>query len=140
MGDWCFQLLNRGRNFGVGIYFVTRRVQRISKDAFDLSQHVFFFRCGLKSRGYIEDMIGREETRKIMHLPLFHFLHYNVETEESSVHVLKLGRAIPEQEQKAKTAEEKDIKEGRLEEVRGEPKEGGEKAEKEDGVTEERRR
>lgn len=53
-----------------------------------------------------------------MALPLYHFLHYNVETEESSVHVLKLGRAITEEESKAKEVEEKGIKEGRVEEAK----------------------
>lgn len=91
LGENAFDLINRGRNWGVGIIAVTRRVQRISKDYFDLCQHCFFFRCGLKSREYIADMLGKDITRRIVTLPLFHFLHYNVETEETSVHVLKLG-------------------------------------------------
>ena len=91
LGENAFDLINRGRNWGVGIFAVTRRVQRLSKDFFDLCQHCFLFRCGLKSREYIADMIGWEDTRKIMSLQLYHFLHFNVETEESSVYVLKLG-------------------------------------------------
>jgi len=91
LGENAFDLINRGRNWGVGVLAVTRRIQRLSKDFFDLCQDVFLFRCGLKSREYITDMIGRESTKKIMALPLFHFLYFNVETEESSVHVLKLG-------------------------------------------------
>lgn len=91
MGENTFDLINRGRNWGVGVFAVTRRIQRLSKDFFDLCQQVFLFRCGLKSREYITDMIGKESTRQIMQLPLYHFLHFSVETEESSVHVLKLG-------------------------------------------------
>lgn len=91
MGENTFDLINRGRNWGVGIFAVTRRIQRLSKDFFDLCQHVFLFRCGLKSREYIADMIGKESTRQIMQLPLYHFLHFSVETEETAVHVLKLG-------------------------------------------------
>lgn len=91
LGENAFDLVNRGRNWGVGIIAVTRRVQRISKDYFDLCQSCFFFRCGLKSREYIADMVGKEVTRKIVTLPVWHFLHYNVETEETSVHVLRLG-------------------------------------------------
>lgn len=49
-----------------------------------------------------------------MQLPLYHFLHYNVETEESSVHVLKLGRAITEKENKNLKAEEDMIKKGKV--------------------------
>lgn len=74
-----------------------------------MCQHVFLFRCGLKSREYIKEMIGKENTQKIMQLPLYHFLHYSVETEESHVYVLKLG-ARPRLESKgtgtAKPSEE----------------------------------
>lgn len=91
LGEHAFDLINRGRNWGVGIVAITRRIQRLSKDYFDLCQHLFLFRIGLKSREYVADMIGWEVTRKVMRLPLYHFLHYNIETEDSSVHVLKLG-------------------------------------------------
>jgi len=47
-------------------------------------------------------MIGKEETRKILSLPLYHFLYYNVETEESSVYVLRLGASQRVEEEKAK--------------------------------------
>lgn len=127
MGQYTFTLLNRGRNFGVGIFFNTRRIQRISKDAFDLAQHCFFFKCGLKSRGYIEDMVGRDTVRKIMTLPLYHFLHYNVETEESSVMVLKLGGAradvVTKEEEVKRKAEGESVKEGKVEELKPESKE-----------------
>jgi len=86
-----FDLVNRGRNWGVGIVAVTRRIQRLSKDYFDLCQRCFFFRCGLKSQQYIADMIGRENTRKIMQLPRYHFLYYDVEQEQSNIYVLRLG-------------------------------------------------
>lgn len=91
MGDNAFDLVNRGRNWGVGVFAVTRRIQRISKDFFDLCSHAFFFKCGLKSRDYIADMIGKENTRTIMRLEPFQFLHYNVQTEAATVHRLKLG-------------------------------------------------
>jgi len=91
LGENAFDLINRGRNWGIGVFAVTRRIQRLSKDFFDLCSHAFLFRCGLKSRAYIEEMIGKQNTYKIMTLPQYHFLSYNVETEESSVHVLKLG-------------------------------------------------
>lgn len=90
LGENAFDLINRGRNWGVGIVAVTRRIQRLSKDFFDLCQHLFLFRTGLKSREYIADMIGWVDTKRVIQLPLYHFLHYNVETEESSVYVLKL--------------------------------------------------
>lgn len=52
-------------------------------------------------------------------LSLNHFLHYNVETEESSVHVLKLGggasRVVTKGEDAKRQEEEQSIKEGRVE-------------------------
>lgn len=125
LGENAFDLINRGRNWGVGIFAVTRRIQRLSKDFFDLCQHCFIFRIGLKSRGYVADMIGWDETRKIMALPLYHFLHYNVETEESSVHVLKMGagagKVITKEEDDKRKQEENQIKQGRVEEKETKP-------------------
>lgn len=115
LGENAFDLINRGRNWGVGIYAVTRRIQRISKDFFDLCQHLFLFRIGLKSREYVADMIGKAETQKVIKLPIYHFLHYNVETEESTVHVLKLGRAITAEEHKANQETEGKIKDAHVE-------------------------
>jgi len=91
LGENAFDLINRGRNWGVGVFAVTRRIQRISKDFFDLCQCCFFFRCGLKSREYIADLTGWDTVRDIMSLPLYNFVYYNVETEEYGIRVLKLG-------------------------------------------------
>lgn len=86
-------MINRGRNWGVGVIAVTRRIQRLSKDYFDLCQHAFFFRCGLKSRGYIEDMVGKDAIQLIINLPLYHFLYYSVEEETYEVGVIELHKA-----------------------------------------------
>jgi|GEM_PF-2760999 len=111
LGEHTFSLVNRGRNYGVGIFAVTRRIQRLSKDFFDLCSHTFLFRCGLKSREYISEMIGKENTQKILRLPQFHFLSYNVETEESSVHVLKLGASPRVETGPAKTVPAEQVEE-----------------------------
>lgn len=91
LGEHTFDLINRGRNWNIGIVAVTRRIQRLSKDFFDLCQVCFFFRCGLKSRSYLEDMIGKEAVAMIRRLPEYHFLYYNIETEEYLVRTLDLG-------------------------------------------------
>ena len=91
LGPYAFDLVNRGRNWGIGIIAVTRRIQRISKDFFDLCQNVVFFKCGLKSREYISDLIGKEHLGTIMSLERFHFMYYNLETEESTIAHLQLG-------------------------------------------------
>jgi len=85
----------------VGIVAVTRRIQRLSKDYFDLCQHLFVFRIGLKSREYIADMIGWNLTRQIITLPQYHFLHFNIEDESHSINVLKLEAGGERLEQKA---------------------------------------
>jgi len=95
-------LIQSGRNWGIGIYLTTRRIQQLDKSFFDLSQHVFFFRCGLKSRDYIGDLIGKDYVVKplrsaynnlkygITSLPPFHAVYFNVETEENEIVSLEM--------------------------------------------------
>ena len=54
---------------------------------------MFFFRCGLRSRSYIEDMVGKESMKKISELKPFHFLHFDLQIEETTVAILDLGQA-----------------------------------------------
>ena len=98
-------LIRMGRNWGIGVWATTRRIQDINKRFFDLAQHCFFFRCGLKSRDYIADMIGPEfvfptaspKYNKtgycILTLPPFHALHFNLDDETAVIVTLKLGGA-----------------------------------------------
>jgi hypothetical protein len=100
---WTQSLIQAGRNWGCGIYLNTRRIQRLDKSFFDLCQAVFFFRCGLKSREYISDLIGKDYVVKpsrsayntlkygITTLPPYHFLYFDLESEETEIGVLKLG-------------------------------------------------
>ncbi len=95
-------LIRMGRNWGIGIYATTRRIQDVAKRFFDLAQHAFFFQCGLQSREYIAKMIGNEFVYPypspkynrtgycIMTLPEFHFLHLDLRNETANVCVLKL--------------------------------------------------
>lgn len=92
LGPHAFDLINRGRNWGIGIIAVTRRIQRLNKDFFDLCQSVFFFKCGLRSRNYIEDMIGRTWAEKIRELEPFNFLHYDLGTEKATISVLEIEK------------------------------------------------
>ena len=84
LGPDSYNLINRGRNWGIGVVAVTRRIQRLSKDYFDLCDNIIFFRCGtqsLKIRGYLEEMIGSSICGQIRQLREHHFLFYNIETE-----------------------------------------------------------
>ncbi len=84
---------------------VTRRIQRLSKDFFDLCQHIFFFKCGLKSRGYIEEMCGPGISGKVISLPRYHFIYYNLETEDVEERWLELETARPHIEGKGEKRE-----------------------------------
>ena len=98
-------LIRMGRNWGIGIWATTRRIQDINKRFFDLAQHCFFFRCGLKSRDYIADMIGKEFVFPVAQpkynrtgytvttLPPYHCLHFNLEDESTEIVTLKMGGA-----------------------------------------------
>lgn len=96
---------------------------------------MFLFRIGLKSRGYIADMIGWDDTRKLMRLPEYHFMHYNVETEGSSIHVLKLGGTsagvVTKEEETKRQEEEQGIKKGHVEQQEIKQPEEPEKKEEE---------
>ena len=81
LGDDAFDIINRGRNWGIGIVGNTRRIQNMSKDFFDLCQWIFFFKSGLRSRDYIERMIGRPAALRILLLKEQHFLAYNLRDE-----------------------------------------------------------
>lgn len=89
LGEYAFDVVNRGRNWGIGMIAVTTRVQRLSKDFFDLCRMVFFFRCGLRSRSYLREMVP-DQVRVIQSLKPFHFLAYNLEEETGKVATLVL--------------------------------------------------
>jgi len=108
LGSYAFDLINRGRNWGNGVVAVTRRIQTLSKDFFDLSQYCFFFKCGLTSRDYVENLIGREAAKEIFGLKEYHFLAYDIEKETYEIAVLDITTAREhietpeEEEEKAK--------------------------------------
>lgn len=95
-------LIRMGRNWGVGIICTTRRIQDVNKRFFDLAQHAFFFKCGLQSREYIANMIGKEYVYPtaepkynttgycIMTLPEFAFLHLDLKTETADISRLQV--------------------------------------------------
>lgn len=90
-------LIRMGRNWGIGVFATTRRIQDLNKRLFDLAQHAFFFRCGLQSRDYIARMIGPEYVYPypapkynktgytITTLPEYAFLHLDLKTETADV-------------------------------------------------------
>ena len=75
----AFEVIHRGRNWGIGLLAVTRRIQSLSKEFFDLSDHVILFNCGLRAKSYLEDMIGKTESLRVARLDNFCFLHYDLD-------------------------------------------------------------
>ena len=96
-------LIRMGRNWGIGVWATTRRIQDINKRFFDLAQHVILFRCGLKSRDYIGALLGYEFVYPaaipkynktgfaITTLPPFHALAFNLEDESAQVVTISLS-------------------------------------------------
>lgn len=93
---YAFKLVKRGRNWGVGIYAVTRRLQDLSKGFFELCQHCFFFNCHPRVRKYLKDWLEPEAIDAIMSLPKYDFVYYNMETHQWLVSGLELPRSNPE--------------------------------------------
>lgn len=105
LGDRTASLIQMGRNWNVGVYGTTRRIQDVNKVWFDLGNRVFFFRAGLQSRGYIADKIGADfiynnrptkyNANKtgytLTNLPPYHCMHFDLTNETAEVLCLKLG-------------------------------------------------
>ena len=71
-------LVLRGRNRGVGLVAVTRRVANLSKTVFGLSEHVFLFKhFAPNDLEYLNRFIGKEWGLVVSELPEWHFLHYS---------------------------------------------------------------
>lgn len=92
VGENTMALLNRGRNYGIGVIASTQRIQHMGKYFFDLARVCIFFRCGFQSRKYIQQMVPPEVARIIWSLPDYHFVHYNLHSEQWGVARLELPR------------------------------------------------
>lgn len=103
---YAFKLVKRGRNWGVGIYAVTRRLQDLSKGFFELCQHCFFFNCHPRVKDYLKKQLEPEAISAIMSLAKYDFVHYNMETHEWSVSGLELPARNPEALARAKVEAE----------------------------------
>lgn len=103
LGEYTQQLVDMGRNWGAGVWGSTRRIQKLNKDFFDICQHLFFYRCGLTSREYIGNMIGKEYIVPVQQplynktgytittLPPYHCFHFNLAQETAEVITLETG-------------------------------------------------
>ncbi|MBW7998472.1 MAG: ATP-binding protein [Candidatus Glassbacteria bacterium] len=77
VGDPAMRAILRGRNRGVGITLITRRIAMLSKNFFSLSDHVFIFRhFSPNDISYLADFVGPETARRFMDLPDYYFAHF----------------------------------------------------------------
>jgi DNA helicase HerA-like ATPase len=75
-------IINRGRNYGIGYMAITRRIANLSKTAFSLSDHVFLFRFFAPNDvRYCSDFIGRDWAARLQELPKHNFLYYGAQGE-----------------------------------------------------------
>lgn len=95
-GTWTSELVNVGRNWGIGIIAVTQRIQEINKRFFGRCSHVFFFQCGIQAKQYITDMVGKELCSQIMNLGDWAFIQYSIDAarhnEPMEPQILELSR------------------------------------------------
>lgn len=92
---YAYRLVWRGRNWGVGIVAVTRRLQDLSKRYFMLCNHAFFFRCHPMVRDYLKKFLEPEALRMIMGLAKYDFLHYDMQTHRYQMSGLELPPPDP---------------------------------------------
>ena len=79
IGDAAMAMINRGRNYGVGIVAVSQRIQHINKNFWDVAQNIVFFRPGLKTRGaYLAEFVAKDAQLAIQALPDHEFIYYSL--------------------------------------------------------------
>lgn len=75
--EYAYKVIHQGRNRGIGVMAVTRRIADLSKTMFGLSQHVYIFRFfSPNDIDYIKGFVGKEWAERIRNLPQFHFIYY----------------------------------------------------------------
>ena len=95
IGDHTAAMLNRGRNYGIGVFVSSQRIQDITKRFFDLAQTIIFFRCGFTSRSYIGALLPKDAAMRINRLQDRQFLYYDLRTENYNVSTLKFPQDRP---------------------------------------------
>ena len=102
---YTMHLLHAGRNWGIGIWVVTQRIQDIDKKFFGRCRHLLLFQCGFDSFDYLSNFLHKDFIRKplrsefnknqygISTLPPHHFLHFDRWTQENNVYVVK-GKSL----------------------------------------------
>ena len=82
LSPYAFKIVLQGRNRGIGVIAVTRRIANLSKTVFSLSDHVFLFRFFAPNDiRYCQEFVGREWATRLQKLPKYRFIYYGAEGE-----------------------------------------------------------
>ena len=77
IADTAKSVILRGRNRGIGVVAITRRIADLNKTFFSLSEHVFIFRhFSPNDVAYLASFIGKDTAASLDSIPDFHFLHF----------------------------------------------------------------
>ncbi len=79
---YAFKIILQGRNKGIGLIAVTRRIANLSKTVFSLSNHVFLFRFfSPNDIKYCQEFIGKHWAEHLRTITRYNFLYYSSEGE-----------------------------------------------------------
>jgi energy-coupling factor transporter ATP-binding protein EcfA2 len=89
IGRDTMAMLNRRRNYGIGVVPISQRPQHINKNFWDLAQNIVFFRCGLATRDYLRRFITPDAKTAIDHLKDTQFIYYSLRDDTWNKAMLK---------------------------------------------------
>ncbi len=89
IGEDTMAMINRGRNFGVGIVAISQRIQHITKNYWDLAQNIVFFRPGLKTRTILGEFGTKDAKVAIENLRDREFIHFSLRDDTWNKAMLK---------------------------------------------------
>ncbi len=75
--DHAYKIVNMGRNRGIGLMAITRRIAELKKTVFGLSDHVYLYKFFAPNDvDYVKSFLGREWANRLRNLPQYHFIYY----------------------------------------------------------------
>ena len=95
IGPDTMAMINRGRNFGIGIVAISQRIQHITKNYWDLAQNIVFFRPGLKTRTILGEFVTKDAKLAIENLKDREFIHFSLRDDTWNKAMLKFPQDRP---------------------------------------------
>lgn len=74
---YALKVVLRGRNRGIGILPITRRIALLNKNVFSLADHVFIFKFFARNDvDYCASFLGKDNAAKLRNLAGYRFIYY----------------------------------------------------------------